>query len=296
MLCYPVQLTSIGEMRLLNDAMIKAGMPIDEINIVRQSVSLIKGGRFSRYAFPAQVVSLIISDVPGDTLSVIGSGPTVFQRNPHAKTLELLDKYGLRDIISPKLLTYIFENCDKTPTRHPNNTTNHLICNNIYCLQKAAKVASSLGYSVEILKKQLNEPVNDAAVFLKNQCDNTSKKMKRNDKVCLLSGGESTVTVTGKGTGGRNTELALRFAQLINNSDIDITLLSCGSDGSDGNSDAAGAVVNRDTVKKGMALGFDGQKYLQNNDSYTYFKNTGELIITGKTGTNVMDFQIILIN
>jgi glycerate 2-kinase len=156
--------------------------------------------------------------------------------------------------------------------------------------------AKELDFETTILSTDLEGEARDAARWLANKAMNAQKSLegKKAKKICLISGGETTVTVRGHGKGGRNTELALAFALEVEGIQ-GITLLSAGTDGTDGPTDAAGAIVNGETIQKAISLSLDPVAYLKNNDSYNFFSRTGELLITGPTGTNVMDLQITLV-
>jgi len=176
------------------------------------------------------------------------------------------------------------------------NVNNKIIGNNLKALNTAKDKAQELGFHTEILSANISGEARKAGKWLAEKALETRKALgvKSKKKICLISGGETTVTVKGKGKGGRNTELALSFAKEIEDTD-GITFLSAGTDGTDGPTDAAGAVVDGSTVTKAKNLGLNPDEYLDNNDSYNFFKKTDSLLITGPTGTNVMDIQIILV-
>jgi hydroxypyruvate reductase/glycerate 2-kinase len=284
--------------------LLKAGATIDELNTVRKHISDIKGGRLAELAYPARVISLILSDVIGDKLDVIASGPTSPDNTTYQMTLDVMNKYGLTDRL-PKTVMDILDGgvgggkvADTPKEGSPifERVENIIVGSNLKAAQAAAMKAKELGFETTILSTDLEGEARDAARWLANKAMDAQKSLegKEAKKICLISGGETTVTVRGHGKGGRNTELALAFALEIKNT-IGITLLSAGTDGTDGPTDAAGAIVNGETIQKALSLSLDPVAYLKNNDSYNFFSKTGELLITGPTGTNVMDLQIILI-
>ena len=174
------------------------------------------------------------------------------------------------------------------------NGENVIIGGNRVALEAAKIQAEKAGFQTVLLSSEITGEAREVGIWLAQKAGEIKKGGRSQQPVCLLSGGETTVRVRGKGTGGRNMELALAFARAIENT-TGITLLSAGTDGTDGPTDAAGAIVDGHTLKRAKALGIDSQKYLEENDSYPFLKETGDLLITGPTGTNVMDVQIIII-
>ena len=294
---------ALSDKQRVTELLLKAGATIDELNTVRKHISDIKGGRLAELAYPARVISLILSDVIGDKLDVIASGPTSPDNTTYQMTLDVINKYGLTDRL-PKTVMDILDGgvggkvADTPKEGSPifERVENIIVGSNLKAAQAAAMKAKELGFETTILSTDLEGEARDAARWLANKAMDAQKSLegKEAKKICLISGGETTVTVRGHGKGGRNTELALAFALEIKNT-IGITLLSAGTDGTDGPTDAAGAIVNGETIQKALSLSLDSVAYLKNNDSYNFFSKTGELLITGPTGTNVMDLQIILI-
>jgi glycerate-2-kinase len=217
--------------------------------------------------------------------------------------LDVMNKYGLTDRL-PKTVMDILDSgaegrvADTPKEGNPifERVENIIVGSNLKAAQAAAMKAKEFDFETTILSTDLEGEARDAARWLANKAMDAQKSLegKEAKKICLISGGETTVTVKGTGKGGRNTELALAFALEIKNTK-GITLLSAGTDGTDGPTDAAGAIVNGETIQKAISLSLDPVAYLKNNDSYNFFSRTGELLITGPTGTNVMDLQIILI-
>jgi glycerate-2-kinase len=284
----------IEEKQQVTDALLRAGADINELNVVRKHLSRIKGGRLARAAYPAMLISLIISDVIGDRLDVIASGPTAPDGSTFRDAMDVLLKYsikpprGVNDIIEKGIRGEIEDN-PKEDDKALKDVQNIIIGSNHMALDAARAKAEDLGLHTEILTDCLTGDANAAAKWLAGE-----RAKRRSRPICLISGGETTVTVTGAGKGGRNMELALAFAIEIRGSE-GITLLSAGTDGTDGPTEAAGAVVDGDTVERALKLGLNPEEYLENNDSYNFFKQAGGLLETGPTGTNVMDVQIMLL-
>ncbi|HCL81221.1 MAG TPA: glycerate kinase, partial [Nitrospiraceae bacterium] len=262
--------------------------------------SRVKGGRLAEIAYPAEIISLILSDVIGDRLDVIASGPTSPDNSTYNHAIATIEKYGLTGK-SPKNIVDILQKgtaglINETPKEGDNffkKVENIIIGSNQKALEAAKIKAASLGLQTEIMSSEITGEAREigkrlANIALKHSLNRLSGLNS------LISGGETTVTVKGNGLGGRNMELALSFAIEIEGIE-GITLLSVGTDGTDGPTDAAGAIVDGDTIKKTRAIGLDPLEYLANNDSYNFFKKIDGLLITGPTGTNVMDIQIMVI-
>jgi glycerate-2-kinase len=274
--------------------LLKAGADIHELNAVRKHLSRVKGGRLAKAAFPARIVSLIVSDVVGDSLDVIASGPTAPDGSTFKDAVDVLNKYSVEadDSIIKLLEKGLAGKIPDTPKGDDEVFTrveNIIIGSNRGALAAAKEKAEEMGFRAEIIFDALIGEARDAA---KKIADKTLSVTSL--PACLISGGETTVTVKGSGKGGRNTELALAFAIEIAGKK-GITFLSAGTDGTDGPTDAAGAMADGTTVSRAALLGIDPNIYLRNNDSYTFFKREGGLVITGPTGTNVMDIQVVLL-
>jgi len=294
---------ALSDKQRVTELLLKAGASIDELNTVRKHISDIKGGRLAELAYPARVISLILSDVIGDKLDVIASGPTSPDNTTYQMALDVMNKYGLTDRLPKTVMDILDGGVEGRVTDTPKegdiiflHVENIIVGSNLKAAQAAAMKAEELGFETTILSTEFQGEARDAARWLANKAMDAQKLLegKEAKKICLISGGETTVTVRGHGKGGRNTELALAFALEIKDTKR-ITLLSAGTDGTDGPTDAAGAIVNGETIQKAISLNLDPVAYLKNNDSYNFFSRTGELLITGPTGTNVMDLQIILI-
>jgi len=298
----PYDNISLQEKQDMTNLLLREGAEIQELNTIRKHLSRVKGGRLAEIAQPAKVISLILSDVIGDPLDVIASGPTSPDRSTFADALGIIDKYSLGGRIPGKILDILMKGAQGEIPDTPKegdplfrNVENRIIGSNRKAIEAAKREAENKGFRAEVLTSELRGEAREKGEWLAKiavrECSSLSGPA---EKKCLIAGGETTVTVKGDGLGGRNTELALAFAKAIKGS-RGITLLSAGTDGTDGPTDAAGAVVDGESITKAERLGLNPDSYLSNNDSYNFFKQTGDLLITGPTGTNVMDILIVLI-
>ncbi len=303
LLSAPKGMVSLDDKQKVTALLLKAGASINELNTVRKHISEIKGGRLAEHAYPAKVVSLILSDVIGDELDVIASGPTTPDSTTYRMALDVVEKYRLTEELPKAVLDVLKDGVEGMAADTPKEgnqifegVENIIIGSNRKAALAAMEKAKKLSFDTTILSTELQGEAIDAAFWLAKKAIEAKQLLegKGGKKICLISGGETTVTVRGNGKGGRNTELALAFALKIAGMK-GITLLSAGTDGTDGPTDAAGAIVNGETIQKATLLNLDPEAYLANNNSYTFFSKTGEIFITGPTGTNVMDLQIILI-
>jgi len=295
---------TLDEKQKITDLLLKAGADITELNTVRKHISKVKGGRLAGIAYPAKIITLALSDVIGDKLDVIASGPTAPDISTFEDALNVISKFNLAEKTPRNVMDMLSKGraglIPETPKRQNpvfENVHNIIVGNNLKALAAAEDKAQSLGFKTEILSSAITGEAGDAGNWLAEKAKATRNKLRitsEKKKICLISGGETTVTVKGTGKGGRNTELALSFAKEIKGIK-GITLLSAGTDGTDGPTDAAGAIVDGETVNRAEKLGLNPEKYLDNNDSYNFFRQINSLLITGPTGTNVMDIQIMLI-
>ncbi|MCF8885042.1 MAG: glycerate kinase [Aigarchaeota archaeon] len=275
--------------------LLKSGATIDEINIVRRHISEIKGGKLLRKLNNATVITLIISDVIGDKLEVIGSGPTAPDPYTYRDAYEVLRRYGLWDKVPEKVRKKIEDGMEGKIEENPkpgdpifNRVRNVIIANVLDACSSARRLLSSSGYRVKILTHHMEGEASEVGRFLIG----VAKDMLVKKPSALICGGETTVTVRGHGIGGRNQELALSSS--INLKELDkCVLVSVGTDGVDGPTDAAGAIVDNETYRESLEMGLNPIEYLLNNDSYNFFKKLGDHVITGPTGTNVGDIVII---
>ncbi len=291
---------TLADLASLNDLLLKSGADIREINCVRKHLSAIKGGQLAKIASPAIVISLILSDVIGDPLDVIASGPTAPDESTFADAAAVLSRYRLKSEVAPAILKIINAGVQgkrpetlKKDDPVVNQINNFLIGNNKLALQAAKSKAEKLEFYTQIETSTLSGNVEEIAPLIVEAAINCRNGHKGR-KTCLLFGGEPTVKISGNGLGGRNQHLALLCAKLLHNQ-AGITILSGGTDGTDGPTDAAGAVVDNQTFSNGNILKLDIDHYLQNCDSYHFFRQEGGLVTTGPTQTNVMDIIIALI-
>lgn len=303
LLVAPAEGITLAEKQAVTDFLLRAGAPIHDLNTVRKHLSRVKGGRLAEAFYPARIHSMILSDVLGDRLDVIASGPMTPDSSTYAEAVSVLEKYHLTDRIPHTVLEHLLKGergeipeTPKANSRLFNRVTQHIIASNRIAVQAAGDAAKRMGCQVEIPTWELAGEAREAGRWLTEKALQAKRNKEGNAGkiICLVSGGETTVTVRGEGKGGRSMELALSFARAIEGSD-GIALLSAGTDGTDGPTDAAGAMVDGRTVSHALAMGLDAGSYLNRNDSYHFFKNAGGLFTTGPTGTNVMDLQIIII-
>jgi hydroxypyruvate reductase len=280
------------------ELLLKSGADIHEMNVVRKHLSSVKGGQLALLADTDMWCSLILSDVVGDDLSIIGSGPTVPDPSTFADAIAILDKYDL----TAKLPAPIYDHLQRgragavpeTPKPgHPalKAVNNFLMGSNAIALEAAQQKARALGYQTQIL----TSTATGQATALAEHLVTAAKDWKGRRPACILMGGESTVSVTGNGLGGRNQHLALA-AGLLLAEQPDITILSAGTDGSDGPTDAAGAITDRELMLSASAQGLDATYYFEQHDAYHFFEKAGGLIKTGPTQTNVMDIMMAIIS
>jgi hydroxypyruvate reductase len=265
------------------------------MNAVRKHISAIKGGQMAKLAAPARVLSLILSDVVGDQLDVIGSGPTAPDASTFADALEVLDHYGLRAKVPGSVRERLEEGGEETPKPKDAlfwKVENVIVGSNQKSLKAAALKAKTLGYRTLILASTIEGETRDIArmhAAIARQIRFYGQPLRA--PACVISGGETTVTIRGEGKGGRNQEFVLAAAiDLAGQKDT--LVLSAGTDGTDGPTDAAGAMADGDTCKRSPV---DATQALAQNDSYPFFERLGDLLVTGPTGTNVMDLHLLLL-
>jgi glycerate 2-kinase len=282
--------------------LLACGATIHEINTLRKHLSMIKGGNLAVVAAPATVVSLILSDVVGDDLDVIASGPTVPDGSTFGDCAAIVEKYGLADRLPEPVMDHFAKGLagevKETPKPdHPafSKTANIIIGSNMAALSAARQEAVQRNYRTLILSSSIEGETCEIArmhAAVAREVVRTGHPLR--PPACILSGGETTVTIRGDGLGGRNQEFALCAAGEIAG-ESPVVMLSGGSDGNDGPTDAAGAIVDHTTLDRAAALNLSLPHYLANNDAYHFFAQLGDLLITGPTNTNVMDVRIILV-
>lgn len=288
------------------ELLLKGGADIYELNTVRKHISGIKGGRLLSCSYPAKVISFIMSDVIGDRLDVIASGPTAPDGTTFGDGRKVFEKFGIWDNIPESVRAHMEKGeageIPETPKGSEpffKNADNIIVGSLRQSLLSSRDKAASMGFETVITDLSLSGEARGAAGRLAERA--TREQKKGGGPKCLISGGETFVTVKGKGLGGRNQELALAFAIDIEGLE-GITLLSAGTDGTDGPTDADGAIVDGKTAGEARRFGIDPEAYLNENDSYNFFARLDSLsgsrhhIKTGPTGTNVLDIQVIIIN
>jgi glycerate-2-kinase len=283
--------------------LLECGAAIEEINTVRKHLSLVKGGQLARAIAPATCLTLIISDVIGDPVESIASGPTAADPTTFQNTWQVIKKYQLTNRLPEALKNYLQNGEEgKIPeTLKPgdpifNKTRNIVLGNNFLSLETAQHAARDLGYNSLILTSQLQgeaREIGKAIAGIISEILTSGHPVQR--PACLLIGGETTVTIRGEGKGGRNQELV--FSALLSQKNIPdpYILISCGTDGTDGPTDAAGGIISNETWEKVKNLNLKPQEFLDRNDAYHFLEKVDGLIKTGPTGTNVMDIIFALI-
>lgn len=278
-------LIDLKKLQDLNRQMLNKGLNINEINTIRKKLSLVKGGRFADICRPARVYSIILSDVLGDDLGTIGSGPTVKDNTNVSDALRIIEKYQLD--LDEGTMEKLKDSKDADAT----NAVNIVIGSVRILCENAARKAEELGYETFIVTDAIDIEARDAGDLLFNEL----AKYEDRKKVALIMGGETIVHVKGKGSGGRNQEMVLSQIEHLKDKE-GVLFMSLGSDGTDGPTDAAGGYVDKDSYDKLNALHIDYKKVLEDNDAYHALKKIDGLIWTGPTGTNVNDISIILKN
>ncbi|MCU0474017.1 MAG: DUF4147 domain-containing protein [Bacteroidales bacterium] len=289
------------EISFLNDMLVNCGADIREMNAVRKHLSKIKGGQLTRSIWPAAGVSIMLSDVIGDHPDVIASGPTSPDNSTFTDALKVIESHNLKNDIPPGLLKYLIEGTKGIHPETPKpgdpvfkNVGTILAGNNKTALRAAKDESEKLGYNTIIVTNDMAGDVNEACSFIIDTVCRYKNDNNIQMPVCLLFGGETTVTVTGEGSGGRNQHLALLAAIRLQHIP-GVTFLSGGTDGNDGNTDMAGAVVDSETVHTALSMNTDPERFLADFDSFHFFSSTGGHIFTGPTMTNVMDLAVVII-
>jgi hydroxypyruvate reductase len=289
--------------------LLRSGADIHEINCVRKHLSSIKGGRLARALVPATVLTLILSDVVGDDLDAIASGPTVPDVTTWQDAMDVIKRYRLDGNLPPAVLALLSAGCagavsDTVKGDDPafSKTHNVLIGTNYQSLLAAEAKAIALGYTPLVLTSHLTGEAREAALFfLGIGLDVIANGVPVRPPACIIAGGETTVTLRGKGKGGRNQEMALAFLNglkklgIANEGGLRLSFLSAGTDGTDGTTDVTGAFASSEILDQAAVLALDSEAFLSNNDSYGFFSRTGGFLATGPTNTNVCDIQILVI-
>jgi hydroxypyruvate reductase len=295
LLAAPAEGMSLEDKQAVNKALLKSGATISEMNTVRKHLSSIKGGRLAAAAWPAKVVALMISDVPGDDPSIIASGPTVPDPSTNQDALGIIEKHQI-DV--PESVLRRLKTADETPKPGDPRLAgveNIMIATPQASLEAAAAVAHKAGVKPVILGDSIEGESRDVALVhagIARQC--ALRGQPEVPPCVLISGGETTITLKGKGKGGRNTEFLLALAIALNGMP-GIYALAGDTDGVDGSEDNAGAMITPDTLARAEAAGLNAKAMLADNDPWTFFKSVGDLLVTGPTLTNVNDFRAVLI-
>lgn len=285
----------LGDEIALNEALLHSGAPISAMNVIRKQFSRIKGGRLAVAAHPAKVVTLVVSDIPGDDPALVSSGPTIPSSATLCDAIAMIDRYKID--LPPKLLRHL-QSVDHAPqTDDPVFERNsvHVVTSAKVSLEAAVAAAAKAGMRAAILSDSLEGEAREAGAFhaaVIREIERNGRPFER--PVVLLSGGETTVTVKGKGKGGRNTEFLLSLALNIQNTQ-GVHALAADTDGIDGSEDNAGAFVDSTTIDRMLSAGIRAEDFLMNNDAWSAFSAVKDLFVCGPTGTNVNDFRAILI-
>jgi glycerate 2-kinase len=297
----PAEGLSLQDKQDTTKVLLACGATIHEINSVRKHISMVKGGGLARAVYPATLISLILSDVVGDDLDVIASGPTVPDSSSFQNCMTIFDKYGIREKVPETVLNHIRKGIEGEVPETPKpadpvftRTQGVIVGSNLACMEAAEKKAHSLGYHTLMLSTMIEGETREVACVHAGIAKEVLKSgHPLSPPACVLSGGETTVTITGRGLGGRNQEFVLAAAMGLSGWER-IVVLSAGTDGTDGPTDAAGAVADSQTIQRAEALGLNPVDFLFNNDAYHFFEKLEDLVKTGPTNTNVMDLRIML--
>jgi hydroxypyruvate reductase len=289
LLAAPAPGLTLDDKRNINRQLLASGAPISEMNCVRKHLSALKGGRLAAAAYPARVCSLIISDVPGDDPAIVASGPTVPDPTTRQDALAIIKKYKLA--LPAHVLDFLQSDAAETPKPGDPRLAGaecSMIATPAQSLKAAAELASKSGYRVLNLGDAIE---GEARVVAR---EHAALALSTRGPSAIISGGETTVTLKGRGRGGRNAEYALALAIALEGR-TGLSAIACDTDGIDGSEDNAGAIVRPDTLARARLMGMDSQIYLDNNDAYGFFQKLDDLVVSGPTRTNVNDFRAILI-
>lgn len=297
----PADGVSLEDVQDVTRKLLSAGVTINELNAVRKHLSAFKGGQLAANCYPSTVVCLILSDVVGDPLDTIASGPTAPDSSTYETAHEVLDSYGIWGSVSPAVKRRIELGLEGKVAETPKpgdpvfeKVHNVVIANNMKAARTAADKAEKLGYNTRVLSTFVEGEARHVGTVYAG----LARSLSMNDLPvpkpgALLLGGETTVTVTGQGVGGRNQEVAL--SALMKIAGQSCVVLALGTDGIDGPTDAAGAIVDGASLSRAQLRGLDPAKHLRENDSYSFFEALGDAVFTGPTGTNVNDLTLILV-
>ena len=298
----PAEPLTLGEMQALTDALLRAGATINEMNTLRKHLETMKGGGLARLAHPARVVSLILSDVVGNPLDVIASGPTVPDTSTFADALAILERFDLLGETPPAIVRRLRAGAagEVADTPKPGDplferAQNVIVASNDIAARAAQREAETLGLQTLLLSTYIEGEAREVAKVLVG----VAREVRHSGApiaapACIVAGGETTVTIRGEGRGGRNQEMALMAALRLDGME-DVAIACLATDGSDGPTDASGALADGETVSRARALGLDPWDHLRRNDSYHFFLPLGDLLMTGPTNTNVNDLTFVFV-
>jgi glycerate 2-kinase len=295
LLCAPVEGITLEEKQAVNAALLASGAPIDQMNVMRKHLSRVKGGQLAAAAFPARMCALVISDVPGDDLAFIASGPTVGDTTNVSDAKALLQRWNIS--AAPSVTAALARESGVIPPGDPrlSRVENKIIAAPIQSLEAAAEQARAAGIDARIIGDALEGEARDLGAAQARMARDLQRAMAPTDApILLLSGGECTVTRRGDGSGGPNAEAMLAAAIELNGA-AGIWALACDTDGVDGAAEVAGAIIGPDTIARAKAAGYAPQTALAANDSHGFFATIDAQVITGPTLTNVNDFRAFLI-
>jgi len=302
LMAYPRDGLSLEDKRKVTDILLKSGATINEINAVRKHLSKFKGGNLARSAYPATLISLLLSDVIGDPLDVIASGPTVPDSTTFKDAINVLKKYEVWNKVPEAVRSILLkgekgliEETPKSDDKAFKKVHNYVIGNNRIACLSAINELKKDGLNTLLLTSQIEGEARDVGIMISaiaKEIILSGNPVQR--PAGIVIGGETTVTVRGEGIGGRNQEIALSSALKISGLK-GVVIASVSTDGIDGPTDAAGAIVDGNTISRSKSKGLNAEKYLQNNDSYSFFKELGDLVFSGPTGTNVNDISILVV-
>ena len=299
----PAKGITLSQKKMVGSLLLRSGAAIDEINIVRKHLSLIKGGQMAVMAYPARLISLILSDVIGDPLDTIASGPTAPDNSSYKEAMDILVRHRIwnqiPNSVKAHLLNGIKGEVAETPKAgHPafKKVCNLIIGNNQSVVDEAEKKARKMGYNTLVLSRSIKGEAREVAkVFGSIAREIISRGVPAKKRACIIAGGETTVTVKGNGKGGRAQEFALAGALEIAGLK-GVTLVGFATDGTDGPTDAAGALVDGTTVDRAIRNGLDPRRSIEDSNSYNFFQSLGDLIITGPTCSNLNDLYLLFVD
>lgn len=300
LMTFPAEEIGLSGLQKTTSMLLKCGATIEEMNTIRKHLDLIKGGGLLKHIYPAKSVHLILSDVLGDPLSMIASGPTSADPTTYENCLNIIHKYKIVEQMDNRIMEYLHKGAEglKEETIKEGNVLikdhrNFIVGSLSIAAEAACTQADALGFETKILTTSLRGEARIAGADLAKQLvELVHRKNNMEKPICLIAGGETTVTVTGNGRGGRNQELALAAAQVLHGVS-NCAIISFATDGEDGPTDAAGGFVTGKTNQTGLDLGLDSQNYLNENNAFEFLEKTGALIRTGPTGTNVNDLVLM---